>query len=53
MPTDCNIYVGSERAGVRLLQSLTTFLDQRLKLKVNLAKSAVARPWQRKFWGIA
>jgi RNA-directed DNA polymerase len=48
---DCNIYVGSERAGVRLLQSLTVFLEQRLKLKVNGAKSAVARPWQRKFLG--
>jgi RNA-directed DNA polymerase len=48
---DCNIYVGSERAGVGLLQSLTEFLDQRLKLKVNVAKSAVARPWQRKFLG--
>jgi RNA-directed DNA polymerase len=48
---DCNIYVGSERAGVGLLQSLTEFLDQRLKLQVNGAKSAVARPWQRKFLG--
>jgi group II intron reverse transcriptase/maturase len=48
---DCNIYVGSERAGAGLLQSLTTFLEQRLKLKVNPAKSAVARPWQRKFLG--
>lgn len=48
---DCNIYVGSQRAGVGLLQSLTGFLEQRLKLKVNQAKSAVARPWQRKFLG--
>jgi RNA-directed DNA polymerase len=48
---DCNIYVGSERAGVGLLHSLTGFLGERLKLKVNLAKSAVARPWQRKFLG--
>ena len=48
---DCNIYVASERAGVGLLQSLTGFLAQRLKLKVNGAKSAVARPWQRKFLG--
>ena len=48
---DCNIYVGSERAGVGLLQSLTGFLGERLKLKVNVAKSAVARPWQRKFLG--
>ena len=48
---DCNIYVGSERAGVGLLHSLTGFLSERLKLKVNVAKSAVARPWQRKFLG--
>jgi RNA-directed DNA polymerase len=48
---DCNIYVGSERAGAGLLQSLTGFLAERLKLKVNVSKSAVARPWQRKFLG--
>ena len=48
---DCNIYVGSERAGVGLMASLTGFLAERLKLKVNHAKSAVARPWQRKFLG--
>jgi group II intron reverse transcriptase/maturase len=48
---DCNIYVASERAGVRLLQRLTTFLTERLKLTVNQSKSAVARPWQRKFLG--
>jgi RNA-directed DNA polymerase len=48
---DCNIYVGSERAGVELLQNLTQFLADRLKLTVNEAKSAVARPWQRKFLG--
>jgi len=48
---DCNIYVGSERAGRELLQRLTTFLAERLKLTVNVGKSAVARPWQRKFLG--
>jgi RNA-directed DNA polymerase len=48
---DCNIYVASERAGVGLLASLTTFLAERLKLKVNASKSAVARPWHRKFLG--
>jgi len=48
---DCNIYVASQRAGVELLQSLTGFLAERLKLKVNATKSAVARPWQRKFLG--
>ena len=48
---DCNIYVSSARAGVELLSSLTVFLRERLKLTVNPAKSAVARPWQRKFLG--
>lgn len=48
---DCNIYVASERAGQRLLQRLAMFLCRRLKLKVNASKSAVARPWQRKFLG--
>jgi RNA-directed DNA polymerase len=48
---DCNIYVGSQRAGVELRSSLTEFLRERLKLTVNQAKSAVARPWQRKFLG--
>jgi RNA-directed DNA polymerase len=50
---DCNIYVGSERAGARLMASLTGFLGERLKLKVNAAKSAVARPWQRTFLGFS
>ena len=48
---DCNVYVASERAGSRLMQRLTHFLEQQLKLKVNASKSAVARPWQRKFLG--
>jgi RNA-directed DNA polymerase len=48
---DCNIYVGSKRAGERIMQAITTFLEQRLKLKVNVSKSAVARPWERKFLG--
>jgi len=48
---DCNIYVKSDRAGQRVRQSITAFLEQRLKLKVNAAKSAVARPWERKFLG--
>jgi len=48
---DCNIYVGSERAGAGLLHSLTKFLAEQLKLTVNQAKSAVARPWRRKFLG--
>ena len=48
---DCNIYVGSKRAAERLKQAITAFLEQRLQLKVNAAKSAVARPWERKFLG--
>jgi group II intron reverse transcriptase/maturase len=48
---DCNIYVGSQRSGERVKQAITAFLERRLKLKVNAAKSAVARPWQRKFLG--
>ncbi len=45
---DCNIYVRSERAGRRVMASLTRFITRQLKLKVNAAKSGVARPWQRK-----
>lgn len=48
---DCNIYVGSRAAGERVLASLTRFLIERLKLKVNMAKSAVAHPWERTFLG--
>jgi RNA-directed DNA polymerase len=48
---DCNIYVRSERAGHRVMESLVHFISQRLKLKVNAVKSAVARPWERKFLG--
>jgi RNA-directed DNA polymerase len=48
---DCNIYVGSERSGQRVMAAITAFLERRLKLKVNAEKSAVARPWQRKFLG--
>ena len=48
---DCNIYVRSERAGHRVMKSVTRFITQRLKLKVNEAKSAVARPQERKFLG--
>ena len=48
---DCNVYVQSRSAGERVLKSLTTFLERRLRLKVNAEKSAVARPWERKFLG--
>jgi RNA-directed DNA polymerase len=44
---DCNIYVGSERAGQRVMESVTRFITHRLKLKVNQAKSAVAQPRQK------
>jgi RNA-directed DNA polymerase len=48
---DCNIYVRSMRAGERIMASITQFLTERLKLRVNAAKSAVDRPWNRKFLG--
>ena len=50
---DCNVYVASERAGKRVMQSVTRFIRQRLKLKVNEAKNAVARPQERKFLGFS
>ncbi len=48
---DCNIYVQSMRAGERVMASVTRFLEARLKLKVNRAKSAVAPVGERKFLG--
>jgi RNA-directed DNA polymerase len=48
---DCNIYVHSERAGQRVMEGIAHFISRKLKLKVNAAKSAVARPWERKFLG--
>jgi RNA-directed DNA polymerase len=50
---DCNIYVRSQRAGERVMASVTRFLEQRLKLRVNTAKSAVASPTERKFLGFS
>ncbi len=50
---DCNIYVRSRRAGQRVMASITCFITRRLKLKVNQAKSAVARPETRKFLGFS
>jgi RNA-directed DNA polymerase len=50
---DCNIYVCSERAGQRVIESVTQFITQKLKLKVNETKSAVARPQERKFLGFS
>jgi RNA-directed DNA polymerase len=50
---DCNIYVRSQRAGERVMASVERFLTTHLKLKVNKAKSAVARPSKRKFLGFS
>jgi RNA-directed DNA polymerase len=50
---DSNIYVRSERAGQRVMESITRFITHKLKLKVNEAKSAVARPQERKFLGFS
>lgn len=50
---DCNIYVKSLRAGRRVLESISRYLTSKLKLKVNEAKSAVGRPWERKFLGFS
>jgi RNA-directed DNA polymerase len=48
---DCDIYVRSCRAGERVLASISDFVAKKLKLKVNEAKSGVARPWKRSFLG--
>jgi RNA-directed DNA polymerase len=48
---DANIYVRSRQAGERVMASVTRFLERKLRLKVNEAKSAVDRPWNRKFLG--
>ena len=50
---DCNVYVSSRRAGDRVLRSITQFVEDTLKLKVNQAKSAVDRPWNRRFLGFS
>ena len=50
---DSNIYVRSQRAGERVMESVKRFLITKLKLKVNELKSAVARPWDRKFLGFS
>jgi RNA-directed DNA polymerase len=50
---DFNLYVRSERAGQRVMESVTRFITQKLKLKVNETKSAVARPQERKFLGFS
>lgn len=48
---DCNIYVKTWKAGQRVKESVTEFIEKKLKLKVNQTKSAVDRPWKRKFLG--
>jgi RNA-directed DNA polymerase len=50
---DSNIYVRSRRAGERVMGSVRRFITAKLKLKVNEQKSAVARPWERKFLGFS
>ena len=50
---DSNIYVRSRRAGERTLASVTRFVERTLRLKVNASKSAVDRPWRRKFLGFS
>ena len=49
---DCNIYVRSQRAGERVMTGVTGWLEKKLKLRVNRAKSTVGRPWERKLKGI-
>src|SRR5205823_14423852 len=50
---DCNIYMRSRRAGERVMAGIERFLAKRLKLKINKAKSAVAKPSVRKFLGFS
>lgn len=50
---DQNIYVRSRRAGERIMKNITAYLEGRLKLRVNQSKSAVDRPWKRKFLGFS
>ena len=50
---DCNVYVRSRRAGERVMESVSSFITRKLKLMINEGKSAVARPWKRKFLGFS
>ena len=50
---DCNLFVRSKRAGTRVMESVVRFVEDKLKLKVNREKSAVDRPWKRKFLGFS
>lgn len=50
---DCNIYVKSRSAGNRVMASISNFIENKLRLKVNESKSAMDRPWKRKFLGFS
>jgi len=50
---DCNIYVRSKRAGERVMQSISRFIETKLKLRINSQKSAVGKPQKRKFLGFS
>lgn len=50
---DCNIYVKTKKAGHRVMNSISSFIEGKLKLKVNINKSEVDRPWKRKFLGFS
>ncbi|MBP0727360.1 group II intron reverse transcriptase/maturase [Bacillus sp. RG28] len=50
---DCNIYVKSKKAGLRTMSGIVSFIETKLKLKVNMEKSSVDRPWKRKFLGFS
>jgi RNA-directed DNA polymerase len=50
---DCNIYVRSRVAGHRVMSGVRAFLEEVLRLRINAEKSAVARPWERKFLGFS
>jgi len=50
---DCNIYVKSKKSAERVMASITRFIEEKLKLKVNKEKSAVDRPWNLKFLGFS
>jgi len=48
---DCVIFVGSKRAGDRVMESISRFIEKKLRLRINRDKSAVGRPWERKYLG--
>ncbi len=50
---DCNIYIKSRKAGERVMTSISKFIEEKLKLKVNRTKSAVDKPRKRKFLGFS